>query len=923
MFGKKRTKIWVVALSNNYEASLPYRLSTYRFCKNAKCVILQNWEGWISKLEELSKFLSGNCDDADLVVFSDAHDFVFIKDIGHIAEDFFGSDKDIIFGAEKRCAHHSPEAKIAFESTSDSEFRYLNSGMIIATAKIFRRALKMILPYDDRTVVDQTLWGNLFAARRPDLRIGLDYERKFVHTANSITSEDPAPATPYAIHVTWQDNKTQAEKFSRVLRRHSLVMEQNRQCFSEKETVEDYEKREDLYAAEEEFLAQDASVRKSDAMNNPIGGGPQRISVDEALSIIKSEGLLTVLGSWHYSWNLKQFYDELFVYRSQGRTYVFHDTPIHEWAPAPLFSNDETLQTLIGKKGKGCPFWFLKLNGFEDFLQRRSNISRYPKKHFPSLRTYAQCSRKLKCRLERYNLFEHEELFKSWYSQLKDPWYNHSGEECIAGLLRDNARVPRNWFIFFALVEEESGEYKSVAVMADDGRSCSVINIASERRGGFGYGNFLHVEVIKHLCHENYYSFDAGVSAHYGDYKQKIFLDVLPVDFSGSLPFLSDPLGICQKTMTRQSNTNGQATANNLEAADGSQRSVLTASSKVCKLSKSENLNMPDSAACSKDISHQKPQVLLLADNPGWAYDSTAQAIKRHLSDEFEFHIEYVCNKPDLSKLPFDLIYVFFWGETYHQSFVREPHRVIKGIGSHRWALEEAYGCLSASEAAEKYLADAAMVAPVSKKLFSIFSPYHDALLTPVGFEPEVFFPYDRRSGEMCIGWAGYLPDPCKGIKDIIQPAVGSDFTIKIAGGELGPQEMRDFYNSVDVICVASTTEGNPFPLIEAMACGCFPVCVDVGIVPELMRHRDNGLIINRSIPSFRAAFQWCKTNLTFIREAGRRNAVEMRDTRTWDYVAPYWRNALRKALQGRRADEGEGVSHGLQQESTGNGKRG
>jgi len=230
MNGKNQTKIWVIAVSNNYEASLPYRLSTYRFCKNAECVILQNWDGWISKLEELSKFLSGNCDDQDVVVFSDAHDFVFIKDIGNIAEDFFASAKDIVFAAEKRCAHHSPQAKLAFESASDSEFRYLNSGMIIATAKNLRRALKMILPYDDRIEVDQTLWGNLFTAQRPDLRIGLDYDRKFVHTANSITSEDPAPATPYAIHVTWQDNQLQAEKFSRVLRRYGLEnCDKNRQ----------------------------------------------------------------------------------------------------------------------------------------------------------------------------------------------------------------------------------------------------------------------------------------------------------------------------------------------------------------------------------------------------------------------------------------------------------------------------------------------------------------------------------------------------------------------------------------------------------------------------------------------------------------------------------------------------------------------
>ena len=65
---------------------------------------------------------------------------------------------------------------------------------------------------------------------------------------------------------------------------------------------------------------------------------------------------------------------------------------------------------------------------------------------------------------------------------------------------------------------------------------------------------------------------------------------------------------------------------------------------------------------------------------------------------------------------------------------------------------------------------------------------------------------------------------------------------------------MARFYNSIDVICVASTAEGDPLPLVEGMACGCFPVCVDVGIVPELVQSGVNGLIVDRTPAAFRAA---------------------------------------------------------------------
>lgn len=142
---------------------------------------------------------------------------------------------------------------------------------------------------------------------------------------------------------------------------------------------------------------------------------------------------------------------------------------------------------------------------------------------------------------------------------------------------------------------------------------------------------------------------------------------------------------------------------------------------------------------------------------------------------------------------------------------------------------------------------------------------------------------FGRRSGKLRIGWAGNEKDVCKGINDILRPAAGSDFELRVAAGNRGHHEMPEFYNSIDVICVASTAEGQPLPLIEALACGCFPVCVDVGIVPELVRHGSDGLIVNRTPAAFKAAFQWCTVNVDRVRATGLANAEEMLRTRTWD----------------------------------------
>jgi len=286
----------------------------------------------------------------------------------------------------------------------------------------------------------------------------------------------------------------------------------------------------------------------------------------------------------------------------------------------------------------------------------------------------------------------------------------------------------------------------------------------------------------------------------------------------------------------------------------------------------------------------------MLADRHDWAFDFKAQSVSRCLADEFDVQIAYVRDQPDLSSMDLDLLYVFFWGETYHREFDLDPSRVVKEISSHRWANESDYGYLTPAQAARKYLADAGTITSTSKRLLNTFAPYREVHYTPNGFDPDIFRPVGRRSGALRIGWAGDRNDRCKGLDDILIPAAGEEFELHVAGGEFDRNEMREFYNSIDVICVASTAEGTPFPLLEGMACGCFAVAVDVGIVPEVVQSGINGLVVKRKVAAFRKAFRWCAENLEQVRAMGQQNADAMLRTRTWDRVSIYWREALQTA---------------------------
>lgn len=283
-----------------------------------------------------------------------------------------------------------------------------------------------------------------------------------------------------------------------------------------------------------------------------------------------------------------------------------------------------------------------------------------------------------------------------------------------------------------------------------------------------------------------------------------------------------------------------------------------------------------------------RPRIHLLVDRPGWAFDITARAIVRYLSDEFAFKTDYIV-AGNIARTGYDLSMVFYWA----QATKIPPYRAMKQISSHRWA-DLARGNLTAEQAAAKYLQDAFTFIVPSQRLFDTFTPYVDVSLAPKGYDPDLFAQMRDRDGDLVIGWAGKATDPSKGLGDVLRPGIPD---LRVAGGELQEVKMPAFYNGLDVICVASMAEGDPRPLIEGMACGCFPVCVDVGIVPELVRHEDNGLIVERSIGAFQRAVSWCRKHIEHVREAGRRNATAMASTRTWAHVMPAWRNAFRRAL--------------------------
>lgn len=296
-----------------------------------------------------------------------------------------------------------------------------------------------------------------------------------------------------------------------------------------------------------------------------------------------------------------------------------------------------------------------------------------------------------------------------------------------------------------------------------------------------------------------------------------------------------------------------------------------------------------------------RPTLLLLADRRHWAFDHAAQAIAQQLDERFRIDIRYVIERPVIRPEDYDLIHIFFWGETWHRRFDCDPRRIVKEVWSNRWRDDPRYGPCTPATLASRHLCDAGTVTVTSERMRSDLGNCHPQLhLTPNGVDTQLFRPLGERSGAIRVGWAGNPTDPVKRFALIEQACLGR-FDLAVAGGTLRLEDMNEFYNRIDVFILASLHEGDPLPLLEAMAAGCFPVCTDVGIVREVITDGENGLIIDGSVTALQDALGWCETQIDRVRKAGQANAQRMVEHRRWAAVAPRWAATWNEAIA--RAD--------------------
>lgn len=114
--------------------------------------------------------------------------------------------------------------------------------------------------------------------------------------------------------------------------------------------------------------------------------------------------------------------------------------------------------------------------------------------------------------------------------------------------------------------------------------------------------------------------------------------------------------------------------------------------------------------------------------------------------------------------------------------------------------------------------------------------------------------------------------------------------------GRIAPAQMAEYMCAADVFCLASSREGWPNVVHEALACGTPAVCTDVGAVPDLVPSPQFGYVVPRDDqPALEAALE-----RALAVEWDRAAIAARAGSRTWDRVAREALAELEAAAEGR-----------------------
>jgi len=309
-------------------------------------------------------------------------------------------------------------------------------------------------------------------------------------------------------------------------------------------------------------------------------------------------------------------------------------------------------------------------------------------------------------------------------------------------------------------------------------------------------------------------------------------------------------------------------------------------------------------------------KILLIPDFPNWALDKNAKDLIKYNKSNLQLDI---CYGEDFFKNwktyynAYDLLFPMYMGTFFSILKKKIPtDKVVTGIRSfHRWDKHKTqppgYNTKPPKSILNK-LKNALLLNTHCQKLWYIFQTYLPIIHTKYTCDLEIFYPEKkkRQNKKLVVGWTGSLTNhPGKrGFFEFIKPICDEipGFELKVQAKEdkfiTNDNQMRYFYNSLDLYFCASRSEGTPRPVIEAAGCGVPVISTDVGIVPELIEDGINGFIVKRDYETIKQALIKIVDEQEKLSEMGKAIRQKMEQQFNWNNLIHQWTDFFKYALE-------------------------
>ncbi len=106
-----------------------------------------------------------------------------------------------------------------------------------------------------------------------------------------------------------------------------------------------------------------------------------------------------------------------------------------------------------------------------------------------------------------------------------------------------------------------------------------------------------------------------------------------------------------------------------------------------------------------------------------------------------------------------------------------------------------------------------------------------------------------------------------------------------------------DLYNNIDYLLITSTCEGGPASLPEAIASGTPVLSTSVGMIPDFVKHLENGIILSGDLCADKAFFEMIAYDTEFHDGLMRGAKASRKSVPTWSKVNDMHFNLYRKLI--------------------------